>query len=205
MEEHKSAEPKTAAYMQKKARQEAEGIRYIKSRTDLNDPKVVYQVYQNLIQQNIFETTVGLEFLAQMRRYLVREGMIPGESGTKKKQTSDKTNEMKKDKLAQFQEKQKKMPNAKENLKEMRRQAANEKKKKEEVRRLQGKLKLSLFFNIVLLLSVIGMFLISRSSSQPTILDYETKLINKYEAWEQELQKREQEVKEQEQKLELTQ
>ena len=204
MEEHKTSEPKTAASMQKKARQEAEGIRYIRSRTDLKDPKVVYQVYQNLIQQNIFETTVGLEFLAQMRRYLVQEGMIPGDNPTRKSSVPDKTNEAQKDKLVQFYEKQGSTSNVKENLREMRRQAADEKKKKEEVDRLQGKLKISIFFNIVLLISVIGIFLISRSGNQPTILNYETKLIDKYEAWEQDLQKREKEVEDKEQKLGMT-
>ena len=44
---------------------------------------------------------------------------------------------------------------------------------------------------IVLLVVVVGMFAITLTSSNPTILDYETKLQNRYAAWEQDLTERE--------------
>ena len=45
--------------------------------------------------------------------------------------------------------------------------------------------------NIVLIIIVIAMFAISLTSGSTTILNYETKIINKYEEWEQELDERE--------------
>ena len=47
----------------------------------------------------------------------------------------------------------------------------------------------------ILLVAVIAMFVITMTSSNPTILDYETKLLNKYARWEDELTQREAEVK----------
>ena len=45
------------------------------------------------------------------------------------------------------------------------------------------------------------MFAITLTSNTPTILNYENKLIDRYEHWEQELNEREQELDEREQKL----
>lgn len=54
---------------------------------------------------------------------------------------------------------------------------------------------------ITMLLIIIGMFVINATSQNPTILNYEEKIINKYASWEEELDAREQELNEREQKL----
>ena len=59
-----------------------------------------------------------------------------------------------------------------------------------------GKYKVSLVVNLILAISVVGMFLISATSGHPTILNYEKELINRYSAWEQELTEREAAVRE---------
>lgn len=61
---------------------------------------------------------------------------------------------------------------------------------------------IAFFTSVVLLLCVIGMFIVSSTSNSPNILNYETKLINKYEQWEQELEQREAEVSERENQVE---
>ena len=66
---------------------------------------------------------------------------------------------------------------------------------------LGQKYKLSMMINLILILSVIGMFFISMTSSNPTILNYEAKLLDKYAAWEQELTEREQEIRAKEDRL----
>jgi hypothetical protein len=48
---------------------------------------------------------------------------------------------------------------------------------------------------------IVGMFFIAMSSSSPTVLNYENALIDKYSAWEQDLNEREQAVKEKERTL----
>ena len=54
---------------------------------------------------------------------------------------------------------------------------------------------------ITMLLIIIGMFVINATSQNPTILNYEEKLVDKYASWEEELDAREQELNEREQKL----
>ena len=46
----------------------------------------------------------------------------------------------------------------------------------------------------LLVIMVVFMFAITLTSDSPTILDYEKKIVNRYEAWEQELDAREQEL-----------
>ena len=53
-----------------------------------------------------------------------------------------------------------------------------------------------------LAVSVIGMFIVASTSDSPTIINYENKLIDKYAAWEQELDEREAALKEREQTVE---
>ena len=54
---------------------------------------------------------------------------------------------------------------------------------------------------ITMLLIIIGMFVINATSQNPTILNYEEKIVEKYASWEEELDAREQELNEREQKL----
>lgn len=54
---------------------------------------------------------------------------------------------------------------------------------------------------IIMLLIIIGMFAINATSQNPTILNYEEKVVDKYASWEEELDAREQELNEREQKL----
>ncbi len=48
---------------------------------------------------------------------------------------------------------------------------------------------------------IIGMFVITATSSQPTILNYEERIVDKYSSWEEELQTREKKIRQMEQKL----
>ena len=55
---------------------------------------------------------------------------------------------------------------------------------------------------MILAVSVIGMFIVASTSDSSTIINYENKLIDKYAAWEQELDEREAALKEREQTVE---
>ena len=65
-----------------------------------------------------------------------------------------------------------------------------------------AKNKITLFISVILAVSVIGMFIVASTSDSPTIINYENKLIDKYAAWEQELDEREAALKEREQTVE---
>ena len=69
---------------------------------------------------------------------------------------------------------------------------------------VKKKLRISMMVNLFLILVSIGMLIVTLMSDQPNIVNYENKLIDKYAQWQQELEEREQAVKEKEQELELT-
>ena len=62
-------------------------------------------------------------------------------------------------------------------------------------------LRASLFVNVVLLLLIALMFYITMTSSNPTALNYERAVQNKYSEWEKELSERESAVREKERAL----
>lgn len=64
------------------------------------------------------------------------------------------------------------------------------------------KYEITLFVSVILAISIIGMFIIASTSDNPTILNYENKLIDKYAEWEQELDEREAALNEREQMVE---
>ena len=55
--------------------------------------------------------------------------------------------------------------------------------------------------NIILILLVIAMFAISMSGNRPTVLNYRRTIENEYSSWKQQLDEREQAVREKEREL----
>ena len=64
-----------------------------------------------------------------------------------------------------------------------------------------GKLKISLCVNAILVVCVVAMFAMTLTSDSPTIVDYQSKLLNRYASWEQELTEREKAVSEKDRNL----
>ena len=79
---------------------------------------------------------------------------------------------------------------------------ASEKKASKKTDGYRKKYEITLFISVILAVSVIGMFIVASTSDSPTIINYENKLIDKYAAWEQELDEREAALKEREQTVE---
>ena len=61
------------------AKKEIEGIRYIKTKTDMSDPDVILQVYNKMIGQKLFETAVGYSYLKDLQEYLTTIPFIKNE------------------------------------------------------------------------------------------------------------------------------
>ena len=55
-----------------KARKEAESIKYIKGNLDMENPRMVLEMYRKLTAEKVFETPVGFMYLKQLRDYLSR-------------------------------------------------------------------------------------------------------------------------------------
>ena len=179
------------------AQREIEGTKYLRQKLDMENPNAVFSIYQNLIEQDLFETPVGYCFLKELRDYLLMIPAISNEEVLAIPIRYPQTEEEEK--------KQKKEQNKEEQPKERQREkekAKNKKEQKKEGKNYKGRCQFFMVTSLILLISVVSMMLLAATSDNVNILNYENKLIDKYSSWEQELEEREQAVKEQEQALE---
>ena len=179
------------------AQREIEGTKYLRQKLDMENPNAVFSIYQNLIEQDLFETPVGYCFLKELRDYLL---MIPAISNEevlaipiRYPQTEEKEKKQKKEQKKEEQRKERQREKEK---------AKNKKEQKKEGKNYKGRCQFFMVTSLILLISVVSMLLLAATSDNVNILNYENKLIDKYSSWEQELEEREQAVKEQEQALE---
>ena len=179
------------------AQREIEGTKYLRQKLDMENPNAVFSIYQNLIEQDLFETPVGYCFLKELRDYLL---MIPAISNEevlaipiRYPQTEEEEKKQKKEQTKEEQRKERQREKEK---------AKNKKEQKKEGKNYKGRCQFFMVTSLILLISVVSMLLLAATSDNVNILNYENKLIDKYSSWEQELEEREQAVKEQEQALE---
>lgn len=179
------------------AQREIEGTKYLRQKLDMENPNAVFSIYQNLIEQDLFETPVGYCFLKELRDYLL---MIPAISNEevlaipiRYPQTEEEEKKQKKEQKKEEQRKERQREKEK---------AKNKKEQKKEGKNYKGRCQFFMVTSLILLISVVSMMLLAATSDNVNILNYENKLIDKYSSWEQELEEREQAVKVQEQALE---
>lgn len=179
------------------AQREIEGTKYLRQKLDMENPNAVFAIYQNLIEQDLFETPVGYCFLKELRDYLL---MIPAISNEevlaipiRYPQTEEEEKKQKKEQKKEEQRKERQREKEK---------AKDRKEQKKEGKNYKGRCRFFMLTSLILLISVVSMMLLAATSDNVNILNYENKLIDKYSSWEQELEEREQAVKEQEQALE---
>lgn len=166
------------------AKRESDGVRYIRENTNMENPEVVLKLYRKLMEEKIFETPVGIGFLKELRDYLLKASdikeeeleAIPIELSSKE----DEVRNIKREKTA-FKGR-------------MERKLEEERKKR----------RVSRILNLFLIIVVIGMIMVTLTSDNPNIINYENKLVDKYAQWQQELEEREQTVSEKEKELGIT-
>lgn len=162
--------------MAKQAQKESEGVKYVKARTNMSRPEQVLSVYHRLLNQKMFQTPVGYAYLKELQDYLKS---MPGIEKEKVRPIPVAPSLVVNDSLGLSKRLRKKL-------------------KKE-----QGKFKLSLFVNFIFAVSIFLIFVITLTSGQTTIFNYERKIQDKYAQWEQQLTERERAIREEEQELEL--
>jgi hypothetical protein len=141
---------------------------------DLKDPDGVLRIYKRIIVQDTFQTQVGLAYLRELQEYLHSMPQIPNEQIP-----------------AIPVRREVQVLDAAGTAEHLRKE--NQKSRKA--------FHWSLGINFLAAAMIVGMFVIAMSSSSPTVLNYENELINKYSTWEQELNEREQAVKEKERNM----
>lgn len=179
------------------AKKEIEGIKYIKAKTDMSDSEVILQVYNKMIGQKLFETAVGYSYLKDLQEYLTTIPFIKNEDILPIPVTHPR--------LEESLKKQKREIAQKERVRAVRARQHEKKLAKIDREALEtessGKLKISLCVNIILVVCVVAMFAMALTSDSPTIMNYQSKLLNRYASWEQELTEREKAVSEKEREL----
>ena len=150
------------------AKKEAEAIEYLRSKTDFNNMNNLRKLYDRILDRNMMETVVGIEFLKEIRGTLINSGMF-------------KENQLRPVPLLPEVKKLKKRKEIQKRSREMTLLERSERK--------NTRLKIICFFLIVL---VIGMFAISLTGTRsPWALRYEEQLLDKYASWADELQEKE--------------
>ncbi len=165
------------------ARDEISAIKYVSGKTNTSDPAQVYVLYNKIIDKKLFRTPVGMDYLKELQRILYVSKEIPN------------------DRIRPIPVE----PQLQEALEE--RQAARD--SRDRIRELERKCQRNqerfvraMIVNIFLVVAVIAMVLIALSSSNPNIIDYENKLIDKYEDWNTQLKSKEEQLNELEKELE---
>ena len=161
------------------AKNEKLRVERLEERLDYNSPEMIYAVYKKAVDNRVFKTPVGYEFLKKLQKILVQN------------------------------------PNFDKNIDEIPVQGVYSLRESTAPAALRVKastakpkptkkaigLRASLFINAVLLLLIALMFYISMESSNPTVLNYERAVQNKYSEWEKELSERESAIREKEREL----
>ncbi len=162
------------ADLYREAKKEADGVRYMKSRVDFQYPEQVHQIYCRMIEQEMFQTQVGYAYLQELQDYLRTMPQIP----------NDEIPPIPVGAVVC-------VADASGTVDTLR----------EERSKLRRSLQRSVMLNIVAAAMIVVMFAIAFSSSSPTVLNYENRLLDKYSAWQQELEQREAVVQEKERTL----
>jgi hypothetical protein len=159
----------------RQAKKEADSIRYIRAQTRMNDPDVMYKLYDKLIEKKTFETVVGIEFLRELQTYLESVPSIRDED------------------IAPIP-----VPDSEADREREARHVRAAEREKARTGREGHYRRLFQFtgtLSVVLALIVVGMFVITYlSGNSMNIFNYEQQVIDKYEAWEQELDQREEDI-----------
>lgn len=177
------------------AQKELEGIQYIRSQTNMDDPDVVLQLYNSLILKEVFVTPVGFDFLRQLQEYLNTIPYIKNEDilpipiyrpELVEEDDPDRERELKEKAARRRRKKEKEFRTA----------------QKKKNRDYHGAYLVSTFFAVVFAMVIAGMFLINYlSDDNVTILNYENAIIDKYEDWQASLDQREKNLDERESEI----
>lgn len=164
------------------AKSELNAIRYVSSKTDTRDPKQAYLLYNKLLDKEMFRTLIGMDYLKDLQQVLYASKEIP----------NDKIRPIPVNYEVQ-------------DVQDGKREATKLKGKIIKLEKSRDRYKdyfiKTMIVNAVLVIVIIAMLIITKTSTNPTVLDYEKKLQDKYAGWEEELESWEDELKDREKAL----
>lgn len=159
----------------KTAMEEKKNIEVIRERMPVNSGKACFDLYTKLIERDMFQTVVGYSFLYELRKKLITEfdyeETALPTAALPKRMEYDRVKELNQGVLASKYE------------------------------RLQVTQKRLQIVVVALVIMVVAMFVIAAINPNAGYLNVENKVVDKYAAWQEELEQREQAVKEKEAEL----
>ncbi|MCR5099095.1 MAG: hypothetical protein K6B14_09130 [Lachnospiraceae bacterium] len=151
------------------AKKEAKAVQYLEERLKGRKPEEAKSMYEQILSQGLFHTAVGYAFLKELQDSLRASGLTELSPINVDNIVVKQAEEAPKADAGS-------VPNPR-----------LEKKLKD----LQVQLRTMRLVAIVCIVMVVAMFAITLTSKSPTILNYETSILDKYATWEQELTERE--------------
>lgn len=161
------------------AEEEIKKAEYFEERAAGRSTQNLLAVYDKILDEKIFKTPVGWEYLKKMQEELRLSG-VP-EENIRAIPMYSSFNHRTGDEIDAYSVKQRIKPA----------------KPKKEINKFQ----VSVIINILLLLLVIAMFWVALQSKNPNILNYKQAITNQYAEWDQELTEREKVIREKEREL----
>lgn len=162
------------------AKEEQSKIAFMEKRMHYDQPESVLYIYNKAIENGIFQTPVGLQYMQKLYDFLTEHGLSERAESIPLRQVYSYD------------------PRA-----EIKPRMAKKRVQPSKYKELRSKLRKSVILNILLVAVVIAMFIITLTGKNPNILNYEKKLTDKYAGWEQELTEREAVIREKERELRI--
>ena len=151
-----------------KAGKEAEAIEYLRAKTDFQNLNQILKLYDRILDRDMMETIIGIEFLREIRTKLVESGMFKDEQIRP---------------VPELPETRKRKRRIEE------RKKSRERTLLEQVKRQNVILRILCFFLAFL---VVAMFVITLTGKRsPLALRYEEQILNKYASWAEDLSDKE--------------
>ena len=168
-----------AEYMD--ALNEKKGVDYMKSRTNMNNIQNVKEVYEKILEKNIFKTQIGYNFMRELQEVLIKSSLVSNGE----------------------------IKNIPVESKEEKRLLETNKQLRERINNIESEYKNkffnSIFLNFALVIVIIVIIVITMNSKNTNILNYKNRLDAEYTSKEDDLAQWEAELKEKEKMLESEQ
>jgi uncharacterized membrane protein len=158
------------AHDYKEAKREAESIDYIRANTDLNDLNKTIKLYHKLVERKTLKTVVGFTFLKELQERIVKEGIVSKENMP----------------CIQIVKEEKQIRSYANTL-----EHEQEQKHLTMIEDYKIRLRNSRIISAFLVGIIIVMIVISIWSDRNIFSNYENKILDKYSAWEEDLNSRE--------------
>lgn len=155
----------------KEAQNEINGIKYVKSKTDMKNPHMVLNVYNKIQEKSLFKTPFGYSFLIDLREILLDCDEIDN-SLIRPIKAPDFSNSIKSDDFYEVQKKTKIKKESKKNK--------SLKQEDEVVNKYKSRFYNTLVLLIAVIIALISLILIFTNSNNVNILNYKERLDRYY-------------------------